>query len=407
MAIPTKRSAEELAVFGHPPAFASPLHVGRPNVLGEERFFARARRALSDRWLSNDGPLVKEFERQIEAHTGVRHCIAMSSATVGLQLAGLALRLRGEVIVPSFTFIATVHALTWLGAKPVFCDVDPRTHNIDPDQVARLVTPETSGILGVHLWGRGCDAEALEAIAAKHGLVLMFDAAHAFGCSHGGRMIGGFGDAEVFSFHATKVINSFEGGAVVTNNDALAEKLRLLRNFGFTGPDNVVGLGTNAKMSEISAAMGLTSLEHLDEIVSAGLERHLLYAALLDGVPGLCLCRPPANERFNYHYVTVEVDAKAAGLSRDDLVAALRSENVLARRYFYPGCHRMEPYLTLYPDAGRSLPVSLGLAECLLQLPAGAAVSPSDVEAICGLIRLIMLHGPAVRDGVRRLSDIP
>jgi dTDP-4-amino-4,6-dideoxygalactose transaminase len=259
----------------------------------------------------------------------------------------------------------------------------------------------------VHLWGRACDIEQLHQIASEHGLFLLFDAAHAFGCSHRGRLIGSFGHAEVFSFHATKVINSFEGGAVATNDDALAEKLRTSRNFGFVGPDQVVALGTNAKMSEISAAMGLTSLEDFDDIVAHNQRNYETYAALLDGVPGLRVCGPVANERSNYHYVVVDVDAATVGLSRDELVAALQHENVLARRYFYPGCHEVEPYRSLYPDAGKNLPVSHALLDRVLQLLTGTAVGPTEVAAVCGLVRLIVGAAPAVRDRLTPASKMP
>src|SRR6185369_3387994 len=204
-------------------------------------------------------------EQRVAKMLGVRHCIAMCNATVALEITIRALGLTGEVLVPSFTFIATAHALQWQQIIPVFCDVDPETHCLNPRSVEKMITPRTTGIIGVHLWGRGCDIGSLSEIARSNGLKLLFDAAHAFGCSYEGRMIGGFGDAEVFSFHATKFFNTFEGGAVTTNDDDLAEKIRLMKNFGFAGYDQVIYLGTNGKMSEVSAAMGLTSLESLDD----------------------------------------------------------------------------------------------------------------------------------------------
>ena len=224
-----------LAVLGGLPSFAETLHVGRPNIGRRDRFLSLMNDVLERRWLTNNGPLVQEFEASLTRYLGVKHCIPMCNATVALEIAIRASGLKGEVIVPSYTFIATAHALQWQEITPVFCDIDPLTHTIDPDRIEGLITPRTSGIIGVHIWGHTCDIAALTRIAERRGLTLMFDAAHAFGCSHHGRMIGNFGLAEVFSFHATKFLNSFEGGAVVTNDDELAAKIRLMQNFGFAG----------------------------------------------------------------------------------------------------------------------------------------------------------------------------
>src|SRR5438552_8694003 len=240
----------DLAIFGGKRAFDAPLHVGRPNI-GDRRALLKRINDLLDRsWLTNDGPLLQEFEDRICELAEVKYCVAVCNATIGLELVIKALGLSGEVILHSFTFIATAHALRWHGVTPVFCDIDPNTHNIDPLQVAELITELTSGIIGVHVWGRPCNVDALADLARRHNLKLLFDAAHAFGCSHTGRMIGGFGDAEIFSFHATKFVNTFEGGAIVTNDSELAAKLRLMRNFRFAGLDTVTSLGSNGQMNE-------------------------------------------------------------------------------------------------------------------------------------------------------------
>ncbi|HLB83912.1 MAG TPA: aminotransferase class I/II-fold pyridoxal phosphate-dependent enzyme, partial [Steroidobacteraceae bacterium] len=232
-----KERVEDLAIAGGPPAFRESLHVGRPNIGDRARLLERINDLLDRRWLTNDGRYVRELEAELARRIGVRHCLAVCNATLGLQLAARALDLSGEVIVPAFTFVATAHALQWLGIAPVFADIDPRTHNIDPAHVEALVNERTTGILGVHLWGRACDVRALAAIARRHRLRLLFDAAHAFGCSHDGRSLGSFGDAEVLSFHATKYVNSFEGGAVTTDDDTLAARVRAMRNFGLAGGD--------------------------------------------------------------------------------------------------------------------------------------------------------------------------
>ncbi len=242
---------------------------------------------LDRNWLTNNGPYVQQFETRIAEFLGVRHCIAMCNGTVALEIAIRALGLSGEVIVPSFTFVATAHALQWQEITPVFCDIDPATHHLDPAQVEKMITPRTTGIIGVHTWGRPCDMDALEAIARRRKLQLLFDAAHAFGCSYKGKLVGGFGRCEVLSFHATKFFNTFEGGAVLTDDDALAEKMRLMRNFGFSGYDNVIYIGTNGKMTEVCAAMGLTSLESVEQFMETNRRNHHAYTPRVEGIPGI------------------------------------------------------------------------------------------------------------------------
>jgi len=368
-------------------AFKEPLHVGRPNLGDREAMLRRVNGIFDRLWFTNDGPLVKEFEARIQSIVGVKHCVAMCNATIALEIAIRALELRGEVIVPAYTFVATAHALQWQEITPVFADMDPATHNMAPRTIERLITPRTTGIIGVHVWGRACDTEAIESIAGKHNLKVMYDAAHAFGCSHRGRMIGSFGSCEVFSFHATKFINCFEGGAAVTNDDALAAKMRLMRNFGFAGYDRVIYPGTNGKMTEICAAMGLTSLEAMDEIVRVNRRNYEAYRDGLKEVHGLSLKAYETKERRNYQYVVAEVDESKARLNRDELVAVLQAENVLARKYFWPGCHRMEPYRSHYPHAGLLLPETERVAARVVVLPTGTAVSPDDIAIVCSIIR--------------------
>ena len=203
------RSKSDLAINGAPPAFDEPLHVGRPNIGDRDAFLRRVNQILDSKWLTNNGPMVQEFEQRIASHLGVKHCVAMCNGTIALEIAIRALDLKGEVIVPSWTFVATAHALYWQGITPVFADIAPTTHNLDPDAVRRMITPRTSGIIGVHLWGRAAPVNELQAIADEHGLKLMFDAAHAFGSTYGGQTVGRFGACEVLSFHATKCFNAF------------------------------------------------------------------------------------------------------------------------------------------------------------------------------------------------------
>jgi dTDP-4-amino-4,6-dideoxygalactose transaminase len=383
----TASPPQHLAILGGRPAFDQPLHVGRPNLGDRSALMRRLNDMLDRNWLTNDGPLVREFERRIATHVGVAHCVAMCSATVALEIAVRGLELTGEVLVPSYTFVATAHALQWQEITPVFCDIDPTSHNLDPDRVERMITPRTTGIIGVHLWGRPCDVERLSAIAQRRNLALMFDAAHAFGCSYNQRMIGSFGRCEVFSFHATKFLHSFEGGAVVTNDRRLADKLRLMRNFGFSGYDNVIYIGTNGKMTEASAAMGLTNLDSLEHFLAINRRNYEAYSKVLDGLPGLALLTYNPAEYNNYQYVVVEVSAGQFGLNRDELVAVLQAENVLARRYFFPGSHRMEPYRSFFPHARLLLPETERIAARVLLLPTGQSVDEATVRMIGCILR--------------------
>jgi dTDP-4-amino-4,6-dideoxygalactose transaminase len=388
---------KNLAIFGGTPAFSEKLHVGRPNIGRREDLLARINDLLDRRWLTNNGPYVQQFEAQVAELLGVRHCIAMANGTVALEIVIRALGLTGEVILPSFTFIATAHALQWQEITPVFCDVDPATHTLDPERVERMITPRTSGIIGVHLWGRPCDIEGLAGVAKRNGLKLLFDAAHAFGCSYRGKMIGGFGEAEVLSFHATKFLNAFEGGAVVTNNDALAEKIRLMKNFGFAGYDRVIYIGTNGKMNELSAAMGITGLESMAEFVDHNRENYHCYRRALEGLPGLKLLGYDEAQRCNFQYIVIEVDSDAMPLSRDQLVKILHAENVVARRYFYPGCHSMEPYRSFFPHAGLLLPETERLARSVLVLPTGSSIGSVEIGKICQLLRFALTHGDEIK----------
>ena len=363
------------------------LYVGRPNIGNRERFLERVNGLLDRRWLSNDGPLLKEFEERVAGFLGVKNVVAMCNATAALEIACRALDLKGEVILPSYTFVATAHALQWQEITPVFCDMDPKTHNIDPSKIEMLITPRTTGIIGVHVWGRGCDTQAIEAIAAQRNLKVMYDASHGFGCAKGGRMLATFGECEVFSFHATKFMNCFEGGAVATNNDQLAEKMRLMRNFGFVDFDKVVYLGVNGKMSEIHAAMGLTNFEAMEDIIAINRRNYEAYKAGLANVLGISVINYDSAERNNYQYVVIEVDSEVCPRNRDEIVDALHAENIIARKYFWPGCHKMEPYRSLQPNAGLLLPETERIAARVIVLPTGQSITVETVADICSIIK--------------------
>ncbi|NYT92416.1 DegT/DnrJ/EryC1/StrS aminotransferase family protein [Salinispora sp. H7-4] len=385
-----KDTVADLAILGGTPTFPQMLQVGTPSVGERSRLFERLHTALDNKWLTN-GALVREFEERIAALAGVRHCVATCSGTMALQLLYQATGLTGEVIMPAMTYVATAHAASMLGLTPVFADVDPETGCLDPQRVETVLTPRTSAIVGVHLWGRPSPAGELEKVAAAHGLTLVFDAAHALGCSHQGRRIGGFGSAEMFSFHATKVVNCFEGGAVATNDDALAGELRALRTFGITTDGRSVGVGTNAKMTEASAAMGLTSLDAMATTVRHNRANHARYCAALRGLGGLTVADFDEAQEPNWQYVILRIDEAVTGIHRDLVMRILRAENAGAQRYFSPGCHQLEPYRSQRPV---SLPHTERLAEQVLALPTGPAVGAADIDRICSIVRCAISHGP-------------
>lgn len=385
----TIESPTDLAINGAPPAFHELIHVGRPHVGNRESFMKYAGDIFDRRWLTNNGPLVQQLEQNVSQHHGVKHCVAMCNGTIALEIAIRALGLAGEVIIPSYTFIATAHALSWQGLTPVFADIDTETHNIDPAAVRRMITPRTTGIIGVHLWGRAAPVEELQALSDEYGLSLLFDAAHAFGCSYGRQMVGNFGACEVLSFHATKFFNAFEGGAVLTNDDHLAETMRLMRNFGFAGLDNVIHPGTNGKMTEISAAMGLVNFDAIDDIIATNRRNYLLYLDGLSNVPGVKLLTFNEEEINNYQYIVIEVQ-KESRASRDEIVNALHAENIRARKYFWPGCHRMQPYNELFPHSGLLLPNTQLVSDRTIVLPTGEIMDSDKIAAVVAIVRIMV-----------------
>ena len=392
-----KQKLSDLAIFGGKPTFKEKLHVGCPNIGNHKQFFKRINDILDKRRLTHNGPYVIELERKIASLIGVKHCIVTCNGTLALEIAIRSLGLEGEVIVPSFTYVATAHAALWQNIIPVFCDIHPETYTINSEKIEDLITPRTTGIIGVHLWGRPCMIESLGDIASRRGLKLLFDAAHAFGCSYRGRMVGSFGNAEVFSFHATKIINAFEGGAVVTNDDDLAGRIRLMKNFGFAGYDNVICLGTNAKMTEVSAAMGLTNLQSFDTFIAINHRNYKEYLRQLKDINGLSLLLYNEEEKNNFQYIILKINETEAHLSRDELITILHAENVLARRYFYPGCHRLEPYRSIFPNAGTILPETQKLAQQVVALPTGTSVIPVDIKKICEIIRFAVSHSSDIK----------
>ena len=381
----------DLAVLGGRPAFSEPLHVGRPNLPDRDTFNALLDEMFRSRWFTNYGPLVQRFQSALQDRLKVAHCIPLCNGTVALELACRAIGLSGEVIVPSFTFIATAHALKWQEITPVFCDMRESDFTIDPEAIEDLITERTTGIIGVHVYGNPCDHRAIRDIADRHRLKVVYDAAHAFTNEADGIPVCRLGDISVLSFHATKFFSTFEGGAVATDDDELAGRIRLMMNFGFGGrhKDRVDFVGINGKMTKVCSAMGLAMLDRVEELREMNRLNHASYGEHLKGIPGIRLCEPsPELTARNWQYVIVRVEKDDFGLTRDELVAVLEAENILARRYFYPGCHRMEPYVNEFPNKGRLLPVTDRVSETVISLPTGEAVDRGAIGRIAGILRL-------------------
>jgi len=389
-----KRNISNLAVKGGPRLFETPLPVGQLNIPSWEKFEKLATSIFDRRYYTNHGILAQELEEKLCRLFNVRHAVTVTNATIGLSLACKALGFvpGDKVIVPAFTFAATVQALSWAGIEPVFCDVDQFTHCITPETVAPyLLTPGVRAVLGVHLWGNACNVVELESLTTPLGISVFYDAAHAVGCTHQGREIGGFGACEVFSFHATKVLNATEGGCVTTNDDALAERVRNLRSSYGRHAFVSIPVNANGRFSEMQAAFTLLSLEDLPANCKANKLRQNLYVKLLQDVPGLHFICPHECEKNNFQYIVIEVD-QSFGMDRDELVKLLNSENILARRYFVPGMHRCLPYSAMFPFSVNTLPVTDALCRRVMQLPSGQMITESHIEQICELIRYVNKH---------------
>ena len=320
--------------------------------------------------------MVQELESKIQQYLDVKHCICVCNATIGLELLQRALDLQGEVIIPSFTFIATAHSLRWQRIDPIFCDVRMEDHLIDPTKIEALITPRTSAIMAVPIWGQPCDYTALQKIANKHGLKLIFDSAHAFGCKSGDPYIGGFGDAEVFSLHATKFFSTGEGGAITTNSDELAQKLKYMRNFGFDGYDKTVSLGTNAKMSEFAAAYGLTALENLESVLNQNKSVYGSYLEIFKDSQEIEFLEYDDANASNFHYIVARVNSSY----RDQLVDYFHQNNIFVRKYFYPGCHHLEPYRSDKKYSFIRLPNTEKISSEIIIFPNGYQASQLTIE---------------------------
>lgn len=388
-----------IAVLGARPRFSEPLPVGQFYWPGWEAYEKAARGIFARRYYTAmrfAGPLVVQFQERLQEFLGVKHAIAIRNATNGLMIAAYTLAPRGKVIVPSWTFIATIQALLWANCQPVFCDIDPDSQQMSLVSVRRLLERGgIQGILGVHLWGNVLPVGELEMLAEEYGVALCCDAAHAFGCRVNEGAIGTFGQAEVFSFHASNILSTAEGGCITTNDDALASKLRAMRG------DHVSGTGVamqsaTSRMSEIQAAIGLMMLDDFGRNCRNNAEQHHSYERRLSDIPGIRILKHSGVATSNFQNVVGVIDSAAFGLTRDELLAVLRAENVAAERQFYPPSHAVSPFTDLALEPGQ-LEHTEAAACSTLQLPIGARVTADAIEQICDIVREAHLHSEFLR----------
>lgn len=367
-------------------SFNEPIFVTRPVLPSLANISCKMSDIWESKWLTNKGTQHQELEKQLKDYLNVKQLSLFTNGTLALLLGLKALELSGEVITTPFTFPATVQALDWNGLTPVFCDIDPQTLTIDATKIEALITKKTSAILAVHVFGNPCDVEAIQAIADRHQLKVIYDGAHVFGAKINGQPISNYGDMTMFSFHATKLFNTIEGGAVAFKDEALARKLDLLKNFGLANPEEVILSGLNAKMNEIQAAMGLEVLKLVDE--ERG-KRHNLkteYEKHLANIPGIRVLTNLENESSSYQYFVIEIDEKKFGNSRDWIHEQLKSYNVFTRKYFYPLCSNFHWYRHLESAQQEKLPQAQKAVHQVLAMPYYGDLGIESVVKICSII---------------------
>ncbi len=360
--------------------------VTRSSMPSFEEYCKEIRKLWDSHWLTNMGVEHKEFQRELETFLGCPHVVLYTNGHLALEnvIAAMSFPVGAEVITTPFTFASTTHAIVRNGLTPVFCDVNLDDYTMDVKKIEGLITEKTVAIVPVHVYGNMCDVERIDAIAQKHHLKVIYDAAHAFAVKYKGVSSANFGDAAMFSFHATKVFNTIEGGAVCFRDEALVETLNDMKNFGIRGPERVVFVGGNAKMNEFQAAMGICNLRHLEEEIVKRKRDVERYREHLDGVKGIRLCKPQQDVQPNYAYFPVVFDG--FGATRDEVFDALGGQGIAARKYFYPLTNSFECYASL-PTAGiEKTPVAAYLADRVLTLPLYADLALEDVDSICKII---------------------
>ena len=363
------------------------LYTTKPSMPPYEEYVGKIKHIWDTAWLTNMGTLHNELERSVTEYLGVAKTSLFVNGHMALEMALQALDLQGEVITTPFTFISTTHAITRNGLTPVFCDIRRDDYTSDVSKIEGLITDKTSAIVPVHVYGNVCDVAAIKKLADKFGLKVIYDAAHAFGVKYRGKGVGNFGDASIFSFHATKVYNSIEGGAVVYHDDILGRKLYNLKNFGIQSEEIIESVGANAKMNEFQAAMGLCNLKYIDENIAKRKKIVEYYYQLLSDCPGIRLQKRQSDVESNYAYMPILFEKSEFIVSRDEVYDKLKEKNIFARKYFYPIASEAQCYKGKID--GEKTPVAKEMSEGILTLPLFADMTKADVERICDAIREI------------------
>lgn len=366
---------------------SKPIYVTQPYLPPLEEFIPYLEQIWKNKWLTNAGPYHQELETALTRYLEVPHLSLFANGTIALVVALQALRISGEVITTPFTFVATTHSLLWNGIKPVFVDIEPETFNLDPDRIEAAITPQTTAILPVHCYGNPCAVERIQRIADRHGLKVIYDAAHAFGVRQHGQSLARHGDLAVLSFHATKIFNTFEGGAIVSPDEKTKQRIDYLKNFGIADEVTVVGPGINGKMNEVQAAFGLLQLKYLADGQTKRCAVDQRYRVELAAVRGLRLMPELPDTAGNYSYFPILVGPDY-GLSRDELYERLRAHGVYARRYFYPLSSELPLYRDLSSAASENLPVASRVAKQVLCLPIHADLTAEEQGRVIQLIKL-------------------
>lgn len=358
------------------------ITVTSPLLPDLDEFNTLLKEIWDSKWITNNGRFHKQLEQELASYLKVPYISLFTNGTLPLITALQALRITGEVITTPYSFVATTHSLWWNGIKPVFVDVDPATCNLDPSKIEAAITPKTTAIMPVHCYGKPCDTKAIQEVADKYGLKVIYDAAHAFGVEVDGESILNAGDMSTLSFHATKVYNTIEGGAMVMQDEQTKKRIDYLKNFGFANETTVVAPGINSKMDEIRAAYGLLNLRQVDAAIEARRNVAKRYREALRDVPGITFFEDMPGVRHNYSYFPIFVDAEKFGRTRDQLYFDMKAEDVLGRRYFYPLISDFSTYRGLPSATRENLPVAYRLADTVLCLPMHHALTDEDIERV-------------------------
>ena len=362
------------------------ITVTSPLLPDLDEFNKMLKEIWASKWITNNGMFHKQLERELAAYLKVPYISLFTNGTLPLITALQALRITGEVITTPYSFVATTHSLWWNGIKPVFVDIDPATGNIDPDRIEAAITPKTTAIMPVHVYGKPCNTKRIKEIADTYGLKVIYDAAHAFGVEVDGESILNAGDMATLSFHATKVYNTVEGGALVMHDAETKKRIDYLKNFGFANEVTVVGPGINSKMDEVRSAYGLLNLRQVDAAIEARRQVAIKYREALRPVEGITFFDDMPGVKHNYSYFPIFVDAEKYGMTRDELYFKMKERNVLGRRYFYPLISEFSTYRGLESAKPENLPNAHRMAETVICLPMHHALSDEDIERVIGCI---------------------